>query len=260
MAGTAPPTYMDTPLSLIHTPKFETGKACNNLTDDPFTIEASHMALSHNSFIRGFNSIYQQAPRVQSSTDKHDFVGYCIAWIDCVVQHHHYEETEFFPNVNKAAGREDLMDGAVHEHEAFYGGMERMKKYLEEKGVDFSASELITIMDSFKEPLHSHLKSEPPAIVALAEYNTPDTPIDILGIAEAAGKKQVTLGFLFNTLPVFFLNMETVNFEDGMWHEVFPPLKGIAKTVMTKLIPMWHSGRWRFVSCSPEGVVKELAV
>lgn len=146
------------------------------------------MALSHNSFIRGFNSIYQQAPRLQSPPDKSDFVGYCLAWVDCVAQHHHYEETEFFPNIDKAAGRQGLMDGAVHEHEAFYGGMERMKKYLQDKGADFSATELIAIMDSFKEPLHSHLKSEPPAIVALAQYNTPDTPIDILGIADAAGK------------------------------------------------------------------------
>ena len=35
------------------------------LQDDPFTIEASHMALSHDTFIRGFNTIYQQAPRVR---------------------------------------------------------------------------------------------------------------------------------------------------------------------------------------------------
>lgn len=73
------------------------------------------MALSHNAFIRGFNSIYQQAPRVPAS-DKADFVGYCIAWHDCVDTHHHYEEKEFFPNVNKAAGRDDLMQSAVHDH------------------------------------------------------------------------------------------------------------------------------------------------
>lgn len=246
--------YTDTPLSLIPTPKFETGK------DDPFTIEASHMALSHNAFIRGFNSIYQQAPRLRERADKTDFAGYCIAWADCVATHHHYEETEFFPNIDRAAGRTGLMDGAVHEHEAFQGGLQRFKTYLEEKGADFSAAELIALMDEFKEPLHSHLKAEPPAIVALAKYSTPEKPIDILGIADAAGKKQVTLGFMFNTLPVFFLNMETVEFEGGMWHGVFPPLKGVARTIMNKGVPMWHSARWRFVSCSPEGTAKRLAI
>ena len=70
----------------------------------------------------------------------------------------------------------------------FHGGMDRFKSYLLKEGASFSGAELVAIMDSFKDPLHSHLKSEPPAIVALAEYNTPDTPIDILGIADAAGK------------------------------------------------------------------------
>ncbi|OTB17082.1 hypothetical protein K445DRAFT_383028 [Daldinia sp. EC12] len=254
MAKSTPPLYTDAPLTLIHTPKFETGQ------DDPFTIEASHMAISHNSFIRGFNSIYQQAPRVQQPADRYDFVGYCLAWIECVAAHHHYEETDLFPNIDKAAGRKGLMDNAVHEHEAFYGGMDRMKSYLLEKNADFSSTELIEIMDSFKEALHSHLRAEPSAIVALAKYSTPENPIDILGIADAAGKKQVNLGFMFNTLPVFFLNMETVKFEGGMWHGVFPPLKGIAKTVMNKAVPMWHSGRSRFVSCSPDGEEKHLAV
>jgi hypothetical protein len=146
------------------------------------------MALSHNSIIRGFNSIFQQAPRLQTTVDRCDFVGYCLAWIACVTTLFHYEETEFFPNVNKAAGQDGLLDDAVHEHETFYGGMERMKKYLLDKGGEFSGAELLVMMDSFKDQLHDHLKSEPPAIVALAKYSTQDWPIDILGIADVAGK------------------------------------------------------------------------
>jgi hypothetical protein len=80
------------------------------------------------------------------------------------------------------------MDDAVHEHEAFYGGMDRMKGYLRREGANFSATELIIIMYSFKDALHSHLAAEPPAIVGLARYSTLENPIDILGIAEAAGK------------------------------------------------------------------------
>lgn len=73
------------------------------------------MALSHNSFIRGFNSIYQQAPRVLPA-NRADFVGYCIAWHDCVDAHHNYEETDLFPSIDKAAGISGLMDSAVDEH------------------------------------------------------------------------------------------------------------------------------------------------
>lgn len=66
--------------------------------------------------------------------------------------------------------------------------MERMKKSLLDKSTDFSGTELIAIMDSFKEPLHSHLKAEPGAFVALPMYITPGKPVDILGIADAASK------------------------------------------------------------------------
>lgn len=116
-------------------------------------------------------------------------------------------------------------------------------------------------MDSFKDALYSHLQSEPQQIVDLSKYSAPEKPIDILAIADVAGKKQMmSLHFVFNVLPVFFLNMDTVDFEDGMWHEVFPPLKGAVKWTMMQGVPMWQSRRWRFASCSPEGRVKQLAV
>ncbi|KUJ07079.1 uncharacterized protein LY89DRAFT_702512 [Mollisia scopiformis] len=234
--ATTPPIYSDSPLALIATPQFETGK------DDPFTVEASHMALSHNAFIRGFNSIYQTAPRLTLLADKKDFVGYCLAWVDCVSTHHHYEETELFPNINKNAGQTGLMAGAVHEQELFQGGMEKFRGYLVEKAENFKSDELISIMDCFKEPLWNHLKAEPP-------------PLSLL-----RSKKQVGLSIMFNILPVFFLNMETVQFEGGMWHEVFPPLKGLGRTVMNKVVPKWQSGQWRFCSCDADGKVKPLAV
>ncbi|KAK8028493.1 hypothetical protein PG991_005549 [Apiospora marii] len=135
-----------------------------------------------------------------------------------------------------------------------------MKKYLRHKGSNFAPVELLVIMDSFKEALHSHLKSEPPAIAALVKYNTADHPIDIVKIANAAGRSEITWRALFNTLPVFFLNMGTATFEDGIWHDVFPPLKGVVRVIMLRLVPMWHPGRWRITSCSHDGRVKPLAV
>ncbi|KAI1350302.1 kinase-like protein [Xylaria sp. FL0043] len=208
MAENEPPMYTDTPLSVMHTPQFQTGNT------DPFTVEASKMALSHNAFIRGFNSIYQQAPRVPLA-HKSDFVGYCLAWHDCVEAHHRYEETDFFPNVNKAAGTTGLMEGAVQEHALFHDGLGRFNEYLRKEGAAFSASHLIEIMDSFKDPLHSHLQSEPPMIVALAQHSTPQHPIDIARIAESAATKPITVSVLFNMLPVFYLNMNPAEFEDA---------------------------------------------
>ncbi|KAI8955332.1 hypothetical protein F4801DRAFT_528885 [Xylaria longipes] len=56
---------------------------------------------------------------------------------------------------------------------------------------------------NFKDAFHSHFKAEPPAIIALRQCSTTERPIDILGIADTAGKKQVNLSFVFNVLLVF---------------------------------------------------------
>ncbi|EEQ88633.1 uncharacterized protein BDCG_03753 [Blastomyces dermatitidis ER-3] len=243
----SPPMYTDTPLAIIPTPKFQTG---NRLPPWPSATTRSSAA----------STASTNRPLVSRRLPTSDFVGYCQAWIECVKTHHHYEETELFPNINKAAGTTGLTEDAVQEHGLFYAGMDRMKAYLDEKSAEFSAAELIAILESFKEPLHNHLKAEPPAIVDLARYSTEQNPIDIVAIAAAAGKKQINFGFFLHTVPVIFLNMETATFEGGMWHGVFPPLKGLARTSVNNVVPMWHSSRWRLASCTPEGEYKQLAV
>lgn len=115
-------------------------------------------------------------------------------------------------------------------------------------------------MDEFGHPLHRHLASEPNSILALAQLSTMDHPIDIEKIAREVGRKQTTLGFAFNTLPIFLLNMETVEFEEGMWHGVFPPLHSTVKYVLYSWVPMWRGSQWRFATCDANGARKPLAV
>ena len=85
------------------------------LQDDPFTIYASHIALSHNAFIRGFNSIYQQAPNLTPS-DYKDFIGYCIAWYTCVGENHTSAEIKMFAALEEAIGESRIMDHEVTLH------------------------------------------------------------------------------------------------------------------------------------------------
>jgi len=61
------------------------------------------MCLLHNSILRGYNSIYQQAAHVRDE-DKADFVGYAQTWYKFVKSHHDDEEAVLFTKV------EELLD------------------------------------------------------------------------------------------------------------------------------------------------------
>ncbi|KAJ8101291.1 hypothetical protein POJ06DRAFT_251085 [Lipomyces tetrasporus] len=247
-----PPLYSDTPLPLLATPSFQTGQT------DSFTAEASHMALSHNSLIRGFNGIYQQAPRIPSS-DYRDFTNYCLAWHRCVEEHHRYEEVHFFPAIEEATGEKGVMDGEVEQHATFHSGLENFKGYLTSLNSqsDFHPTRLLEIMDSFSEALYTHLADEPQALIALSRFSTPERQFDLTEIARETGKKTVTLDFAMNVLPIFLNNMESVEFEEGMWSH-FPDVPMPVRWIMKNVLPLWHWRQWRFMSCTNDGRRKQL--
>jgi hypothetical protein len=82
---------------------------------------------------------------------------------------------------------------------------------------DFKPTSLLEIMDSFSEPLYTHLAAEPQALLALSRFASPDKQFDLVQIEREQGKKAVNLNFALNVLPIFMNNMEFVAFEGGMW-------------------------------------------
>lgn len=100
--------WADGPIALVKTPKFET-KAT-----DQFTEVASQMAMVHNSIIRGWNSIYLQAPNVVPHDFK-DFVGYAYAWYELLDAHHRGEEEFAFPALEKMTGVKGIMDANIQQ-------------------------------------------------------------------------------------------------------------------------------------------------
>lgn len=114
-------------------------------------------------------------------------------------------------------------------------------------------------MDSFSAPLYKHLASEPKVLAALSRFSTPENPIDIAKIALEQGKKQLSLEFILNVMPMFLLNMEDVEFENGMW-KGFPTIPAPVKWTLKNLVPVWRRGWWRFASCDANGRRKQLAV
>lgn len=82
---------------------------------DIFTTGATHMALVHNSILRGYNSIYQQAAHVKPA-DYSDFIGYCLTWHKFVVSHHDDEEDTLFTAVAQVLDDKTIWEGTLKEH------------------------------------------------------------------------------------------------------------------------------------------------
>jgi hypothetical protein len=85
---------------------------------DIFTTGATHMAHIHNAILRGYNSIYLQAPHI-SDADKPAFIGYALTWFRFVKSHHDSEENELFPKVEDVLHRNDIW-GATHDEHRMY--------------------------------------------------------------------------------------------------------------------------------------------
>jgi hemerythrin-like domain-containing protein len=73
------------------------------------------MALLHNAILRGFNSIYLQAPHVKVE-DYTAFVGYSLTWYRFVKSHHDDEEAELFPKVDDILKEDGIWNETHQEH------------------------------------------------------------------------------------------------------------------------------------------------
>ena len=90
---------------------------------------------------------------------------------------------------------------------------------------DFNPNDLLEIMDSFPEPLHAHLTDQLHSLLSPSRFSTPERPLDLEKLALAAGKKSVGMHFAFNIMPVFLLNMNHAEFDEGAWLGVSPCLE-----------------------------------
>ncbi|CAL5873012.1 uncharacterized protein PFLUO_LOCUS7281 [Penicillium psychrofluorescens] len=182
------------------------------------------MALVHNIIIRGYNSMYLQAPKLKPA-DIPDFLRYCHAWYLFVVGHHDSEEMVLFPKIEEDTGIKGIMDEDTKEHAAFHDGLEEMNTYAETciaTPSKYKGAELVKIFDSFADAFHSHLASEPLKLLALQKYK-----IDMKTLGDHTTQYALQRYSTTDVLPILWYNLDT-KFEGGKW-ETFPPLPAPVK-------------------------------
>ncbi|KAI1105655.1 hypothetical protein F4804DRAFT_117306 [Jackrogersella minutella] len=241
--------WADAPIKLVTTPQYETKKT------DIFTTGATHMALLHNAILRGYNSVYQQAPHVKP-TETSDFIGYALTWYKFVATHHDDEEATLFPKVEEVLQDTTIWAATHKEHEAFLGGLAQFERYLrgvEAQPAKFDGAELVSIMDGFREPFDAHFHSEIATIAALAGHPNapkPGSPEEQTAALtfKSWGKSTVTKAGTLDVVPFFLLNLDGTA-EEGAW-ENWPPIPAPIKWGLVNIAGAWHSRRWKFSSCS----------
>ena len=123
---------------------------------------ASIMGDFHNNLIRAFNTLYEQADKIEpGSRDVTDFLSYSQVVCEIVDMHHDWEETSYFPAVEAFAKEPGILGSNVAQHEAFEAGLHRFSAYCKSKGGDYRATRYRELIDSFALPLEQHLHEEP---------------------------------------------------------------------------------------------------
>jgi hypothetical protein len=120
------------------------------------------MAMTHNTFFRAFNAIYQQAPHIVPGTQQAgDFLKYCCIAFDFIHHHQIGEEHIYFPEIEKATGIPGLMDANIAQHQTMDAGLEAFRKYSESTRMeDFNSDDLLRIIDGFATAFEQHNHDE----------------------------------------------------------------------------------------------------
>ncbi|CAN9222487.1 unnamed protein product [Alternaria alternata] len=230
--------------------------------DDIFTTGATHMAHIHNAILRGYNTIYLQAPHVRE-VDKTAFVGYAQTWYRFIKSHHDDEEAELFPKVEDMLRSKDIWKETHEEHESFLSGLASYNTYLNSLSSPqyFNGKELVSIMDSFQTAFMHHFHHEISTIAAFADHpsapapNTPEAELAAT-VFKAWGKKTVTKAGTFDVVPFFLMNLDAT-FEDGRWAN-WPPMPAPVRWGLVNVAGSVHWTWWKFSSCDGGGRPKEL--
>jgi len=128
------------------------------------------MAFTHNSILRGLDSINLQTPNVHEPRDISDFLFF--VWATWVSHHHVLEEQVMFPGFEKAIGKPGFMEENVNQHHAFEPALKKALAYgSDTKPADYSASTLRGIIEEMAPGLREHLSDEIQSMLSMRPYN-----------------------------------------------------------------------------------------
>jgi len=167
------------------------------------------MALVHNTFIRGLNSIYLHAPLISPANKSlsHDLLSYCECWVALVALHHQTEEKFLFSAFEKQIpSARGILAANMHQHEEFHDGLAAFEKYVNSALAGrelYDPNLLLKLIDGFSEPLMKHFEDEILTLMRLEETGQGKNVMKVHEEFEVIVRKDIDA---VNT-PVFWFQM-----------------------------------------------------
>ena len=140
----------------------------------------TEMACVHNALIRGFNSIYLQAPCIPShgqpkykAKDVRDLLIFTNSLLFTMNHHHDSEEKGLFPALEKEIGIPGFFDVASEQHQAFHDGLHVLMKMVKEQIArpdEWKWDEMKRVLNAFMPALQHHLQAEIPLLLTMERF------------------------------------------------------------------------------------------
>ncbi|KIM41534.1 hypothetical protein M413DRAFT_445517 [Hebeloma cylindrosporum] len=212
------------------------------------TIFSIEMTMIHNVFIRGLNSIYENAPSIPaSSSDVIPFVGYALAWVSNIHDHHHGEEDIVFPFLQE--NFPDDMHKNIEEHKTFRGGLDALEEYLKAvqqgtKGVKWDGEKVKALIEAFGDGLVEHLHEEIPTI-------SPErlSQVDHDGLAKMVAVHNEHI----KNLPMATAHVHVFTHHDFETYPSWPPLPAPVSWFVRNVLYFRRHSFWKFAPYSRTG-------
>lgn len=242
--------WADSPLQLISTPFAGRTSLPKDIHGADYI--AHQMAHLHNIMIRGFNSVYQQAPYVKTPADIKDFLQYITHITDFLHHHHDAEEDVFFPALEKLVGKPGCMEPNVEQHRAFGAGLDELTEYPKTATPEtYDGYEVRRIIESFGPVLAVHLADEIGTLQALRLYDSKK----LKAIWEKGGSYAQSLSAPAMAVPMI-IGSHDLTYEGGVVSEFNLPFFMFWANDL--VLSRKFAGCWKFLPCTSRGIPREL--
>jgi hemerythrin-like domain-containing protein len=240
------------------------------LPQDHFCVKNSRsMALTHNTIFRALNAIYAQALLVAPGTqDASDMLKYCAIVYDFIHRHHVFEETMYFPDIERATKIPGLMSQNVEQHRKLDAGLERFRVFAETSlPGSYSGEQLRSILESFAGVFEDHMHAEIAAILDLHDkiesevlktiytrmFDACEQDSDIFKFLSPFPFRRKTILTKYNRAAPLVLGCQDTKFLIDDQKMRFPDKPIIALAFVHLVLAARHRSVWRFNPSSQYG-------